>query len=451
MDDVRHAHVPNVQLPAIPGVPSTTPDQKPPGFLKCPPGYRSPMSEDKLQHNHSERTIAECGVRCDSVSDCPAFRYSPGARKCVVLHGNVSSSDDPQFQLCEKQPLRHFAKAEAPLFRPGEFVEQEDGHIKIGDTIGLYAVGSSSLVWMTWLDQLHLTLRRLGYTLPVVPAERTPETYPRLVPTCDDTKYFQHLKTSRFGRIGWSSWDFAMNGWEGCGSDGFREVQGLRIKCQHGAGCVFSKNPLNVSDIGRDASRSNITLIATWFNDDQHWSTKFKCFDGKKTDWHEMLPITLHCLKNTVQAIRERNPHTWIIIMAKYPETFKHQTFKFIIDYNMKVKEAMEKLPRTLFVDYYMPNDKEGVFYQSPAHGGHPNCRGSKIMTYAVMDRLYKAKVLSRGIRLLAPDKENVLNGKCDELDEAGCHTSAVCWRDPEEQKCKPYQAGFFQKDQEHR
>lgn len=460
-----HRPQPSLREPGLPraAVLPFVPEQA----IDCPPGYRlhRGAATDRADAMYNW-PIAECGVKCDMQEGCYAFRYGILSSACelmqsveIVASGASSSSfgrdalvtkrleeveEQLGHQVCRKKELRHFPGTEAPLFGPNEIVEQTGAHLQIGESIWLYAVGSSSLVWMTWVDQLHLALRRLGYKVPVVPANRTPEFYPRQVPKCDDTKYFQHLKTSRFGRIGWSSWDFALEGWEGCGADGFRMIRDLRVKCQHGAGCSFSKNPVRVSDIAQDASKSNITLVATWFNDDQHWSTHFKCFDGQKKDWKDIAPITLHCLLRTVRAIHAHNPHTWILIMAKYPETYKHMTYQFILDYNAEVKKAVEKEPKTFFVDFYMPNDEEGDFYQSPAHGGHPNCRGSKIMTYAVIDRLYQEGIISRSIRLVKPQKKDVLNGNCSALGIAACHTSALCWMEPGTQRCVPYGAGSF-------
>jgi len=157
-----------------------------------------------------------------------------------------------------------------------------------------------------------------------------------------------------------------------------------------------------------------------------------------------MAPISIHCLLRVIRKIHEVNPHTWIVIMGKYPETYRHKTFQFILDYNAQVKKATEREPRTLFVDFYMPNDEEGEFYQSPAHGGHPNCRGSQILAHAVLDRLFKAKVLARGLRLLPLSKESLLANNCDTLNASACHTSGLCWVDPADGACKPYEAGTF-------
>jgi len=214
------------------------------------------------------------------------------------------------------------------------------------------------------------------------------------------------------------------------------------VKCQHGPGCAFSKNPLNVSDLALDASRSNITFVSTWFNDDQQWSTHFKCFGGKKADRTQIEPVTVRLLHNLVQKIHARNPHTLVVIMSKYPETFKHKMPAFLINYNRRVKEALELEPKTLFVDYYLPNDEEGEFYRAPMYGGHPNCRGSQIMAQAVLKRLFEAKVLPRSIRLAENTKENLLAKECGQLAVDACHSSGFCWRDPDDGRCKTYKPG---------
>merc|ERR1712113_548291 len=86
---------------------------------------------------------------------------------------------------------------------------------------------------------------------------------------------------------------------------------------------------------------------------------------------------------------------------------------------------------------------KEGHFYQV-AHSGHPNCRGSQVMAYAAIDRLYKAKVLARTISLIEPETENIVNSNCKNLSRAACHTSAMCWVDPQDKLCKTYGPGTW-------
>mmetsp|Transcript_68063 Transcript_68063/g.134254 ORF Transcript_68063/g.134254 Transcript_68063/m.134254 type:complete len:472 (+) Transcript_68063:58-1473(+) len=414
-------------------------------LFACPPGYS--QAHDSGGKFPEDDAVKACGVKCDEMVTCRAFRYSVSKGLCDILDYDAfeDSRSDSGIQMCNKMELRRFDKKEAPLYKPDEFVEQTDAYFNVGGEIGVYAVGSSNLVWMTWLEQLHLNLRRLGYKLPLVPARRTPEKFPRRIPWCDDSQYFQHLRTSRFSRIGWASWDFALEGWEGCGADGFRIVEGLRVKCQHGPGCVFSKNPLLISDIASDASHSNITFVSTWFNDDQQWSTHFKCFGGKKVDRREIEPVSVKLVRRMVQKIHARNPNTWVVIMSKYPETYQHKTPEYILEYNRRVKVAVEQEPKTLFVDYYIPNDLEGEFYQALVHGGHPNCRGSQIMANAVLSRLFEAKVLPRSLLLAEGTKGNLLAQKCGQLAVDACHTSGFCWRDPTDGFCKVYKPGNFQ------
>jgi len=321
-----------------------------------------------------------------------------------------------------------------------DYIEQDGAGIQSGGTLRIYALGSSSLVWMTWLDQLHLYLKRLGYELPPLSAETSVRYYPKSVPRCDDTKYFAYLKTARFSKIGWSSWDFSFEGWDGC-IDGYRNVSGYRLKCEHGPGCHYGKEPLRVSSIARDAGKSNVTLLATWFNDyEQYWS-KYACFGGTELKHTDVLQISVTNLVALVRAIHRENPNVWVLVLAKYPQTYRHLTEPWMRGVNAGVRAAVEREPRTYFVDYYMPSDSEATLYQT-AHAGHPNCRGSKLMAHAVLRRLFGAKVLAKSYRFLPATVENVVNKDCAALGHDACHTSVMCWVDPADSKCKDYSSG---------
>jgi len=346
----------------------------------------------------------------------------------------------------KESPERHVPVVGPQLgpddYREQDYVEQSGANIEAFGEIWVYAVGSSSLLWMTWLDQLHLCLKRLGYSLPPVSAKLEPRYYPTTVPRCDDTKYFYNLKTARYAKIGWSSWDFAFEGWEGCGEDGYRTIAGQRVKCQHGPGCHFSKSPVRVSSIAADAGKSNVTLIASWFNDfEQYWG-HFKCFGMEKKSHAQILNVTIENLLNTVRAIHSQNPSVWVVIMAKYAQTWHHINEPWLVKANAGVKVSVEGEPRTLFVEYNMPDDDAGVEVYQTAHKGHPNCRGSQLMAHAVVQRLYGAKVLGRGLRLRPLAWEGVRRSDCGHLDPAGCHTSIVCWLDPKDRTCKEYGPG---------
>jgi hypothetical protein len=442
-----------VRLPKLPwAMPNPVPwtnDGNADSLLHCPPGYISKThSKDTAKVQTLilagvGKALSDCGFRCDNTSSCKAFMFGSEERRCVVLH-----NDEPgdgvigDYRFCLKMKTRQFGSNEAPLLRPSEYVQQEHAEIEVGEDIKIYAIGSSSLLWMTWLDQLHLVLRRLGYRLPVVPSKIGARLYTLQAPTCDDSQYFEYLRTTRYAKIGWSSWDFGFEGWEDC-KNGWRDINGIKIKCQHGAGCNFGKDPVYTSQLAEDASGSNITLLATWYNDDQQWSTHFKCFDGIKMGSLQVAPLSITMLLRMIRAIHQKNPHTLVLVMGKYPQTFRHVTYPFLKRYNKMVKEAVEREPRTLFVDFYMPNEDEGSFYQI-AHGGHPNCRGSKLLAHSVMDRLFKAKILSRSIRLGDTNKHGILNPNCSHADLVDCQTSALCWVDPQDNQCKTYSPGSW-------
>merc|ERR1712157_104439 len=97
----------------------------------------------------------------------------------------------------------------------------------------------------------------------------------------------------------------------------------------------------------------------------------------------------------------------------------------------------------TLFIEYDQPhpgNWKAWELWQK-AHPNHPNCRGSKLMAHSILERLYKEKILARTIKLVDKAK-NVAARNCEDLAGAVCHTSVLCWEDPDDKKCKPYSGG---------
>mmetsp|Transcript_9738 Transcript_9738/g.27330 ORF Transcript_9738/g.27330 Transcript_9738/m.27330 type:complete len:912 (-) Transcript_9738:209-2944(-) len=376
--------------------------------------------------------------------------YSAGTKQFhTVCLGSVCASSkdleydgandviDPDAGRVDASPT---ASSDKHLFSDEETLSQGGAPLNPGDNVWIYSVGSSNVVWMTWLDQLHLYLQRLGFRLPIVAAKTSPRYYATSVPMCDDTKHFEFLKTARFGRIGWSSWDFAYEGWDDC-KDGVRQVLNYTIKCQHGPGCHYSKLPLRVSWIAKDASKSNITLLATWFNDyEQHWSN-FKCFGGKKLSHFEISQVTIINLKRTVRAIHALNPNVWVLVMAKYSELYHHVNAPWMREVNTIVKNSIEQEPRTLFVDFEIPDETVAEMFQT-AHKGHPNCRGSKIMAQAAMQKLYDARVIGKTINIQAPTQERQANRNCQTLNVSACHTSALCWVDLNSKQCMPYSAG---------
>lgn len=321
-----------------------------------------------------------------------------------------------------------------------DVVRQSTAHFPAGSDLRIYAIGSSSLLWMTWLDQLHLLLLTLGFHVPLAPAAYKPRFYPKTVPACDDSMHFEYLKTARFARIGWSSWDFAYEGWEGC-EDGFRLVNGHKMKCQHGPGCHYSDVPLKKSVLAQDAAKSDITLLATWFNDfEQRWS-KYACFNNESLQTEEIAKMSATHLLSNIREIHKKNPKVWVLVLAKYSQTWGHLTEPWLRAANAHVKQIVEREPRTLFVDYEMPGDSVVKLYQT-AHAGHLNCQGSRFVARAVVKRLFDEKVLAHGLPLDNITESILPESNCSKMNAGSCHASSVCWVDPDTQKCVEYSGG---------
>jgi hypothetical protein len=390
-------------------------------------------------------TMEECGQRCDERQDCLSIEFSPKEQLCIVNNMGGQPEEKPvrDYQFCEK-PLAPSIRD--LLLKPSEYVEQEGAQIKAGGSVRVYVVGSSNVLWMTWVDQLHLYLLRLGYKVPAVPAKHNVTHYPSLPQTCDDTQYFTDLKTTRLGKIGWHSWDFAYEDWTDCVRDnpsdfnGYRLVANHKVKCEHGPGCAFGRATIPASGIAEDASWSDITLVTTWFNDDQ--PDALKCFYGERIPREDIANMSITGLLRTVRTIHDRNPDVWVLIMGKY-SNFREFPFPWVENLHALVKAAVEKEPRTLFIDYDKPNPGHWNAWElwQKAHPNHPNCRGSKLMAHAILERLFKEQVLTRSIRLV--NKKTYLNYRnCAELTGSACHTSVLCWIDPADGQCKTYGGG---------
>lgn len=332
-----------------------------------------------------------------------------------------------------------------PLFSPGEYEEQLNAAIPPAGNLHLYSVGSSNLVWMNWIDQLHYYLARLGYKMPLVPARTIlSRNSPRSCTTCDDSAYFSQLRTTRLGMVGWNSWDFAYNNFSDCNTAGFRDVGDHKVKCSVGPGCIGGKFLIPAADIAHDAGASNITVLTTWFNDHKAFLTKWACFNGEKLNHAQTAEVTVPSLRRLVRAIHAENPDVWILVMGLYPPTLEYKVVEsevpWIRELNIKVKDAIEREPKTLFVDYDIPGG--GLEMYDRMHYGHPNCRGAKVMVYATLQRLYEAKVLGRSLKFVNPNVNRV-NPKCSSLEGAACSTSVMCWVDPSDGVCKPYSTGL--------
>jgi len=280
--------------------------------------------------------------------------------------------------------------------------------------------------------------------MPLVPVQTIlSRDSPRSCDVCDDTAYFAQLRTSRLGMVGWNSWDFAYDNFSGCDSAGFRKVGSHQVKCSVGPGCIGGESLIRATDIAQDAAASNITIVSTWYNDHKAFLTKWACFKGEKLNQEETAEVTIPSLIRLIRAIHAQNPNVWILVMGLYPPTLHYKVVESELPWtrrlNNRVKEAIEHEPKTLFVSYVMPDG--GLEMYDRVHYGHPNCRGAKVMVFAALQRLYEARVLGRGLKLVDP-KRNFVNPNCSNLEGAACTTSVMCWVDPFDGVCKTYSVG---------
>merc|ERR1712232_318757 len=205
---------------------------------------------------------------------------------------------------------------------------------------------------------------------------------------------------------------------------------GVKVKCAHGPGCMFGRQVVKPSDIAEDASKSDVTLVSSWFNDENPDARR--CFAPHQSVTHDdILSMSIHGLQRLTRAIHKKNPNVWILIMAKY-SVFHHVVKSEFVKLNEKVKNAVETEPRTLFINYNEPPPRGWPLFSlwQSAHPNHPNCRGSKLMAHAILDQLFNSKVLARSLKLVNP-KVNKANSNCETLEGASCRTSAFCWVDP--------------------
>jgi hypothetical protein len=303
---------------------------------------------------------------------------------------------------------------------------------------------------MTWVQQLHLELSRLGYRLPLlnVSVESDDPRYP----VCDDSRWFSRLKTSHVGKVGYSSWDFAYDDWSGCvqrGNASYRSINGVSLRCGIGHDCEDTTAPASVrlSDVVTAASGADVVILSHWFNDHKGPTTDppFKCFDGERIEKEDTARIAIPHIVKLVQAIRSVTNSTWIAIMREYPTTrdfrVQDEAVGWVDRLNSGVEAAITRQPRTIFVDYPMPS---GVELYQRANYGHPNCRGSRLMAHGAVQALFRAKVIARALEPATDPEASVTDSNCSQLigGTAECHSSAVCWTDPLEGVCKEYGVG---------
>lgn len=313
------------------------------------------------------------------------------------------------------------------------YADKEGARFAAGQAVRLYAVGSSNTVWVPWLEELHLLLARLGFQLPLVPGTEKALTRPWQFPVCEDAGDYALLQTTRIGQVGWGSWGFAYEGCDGC-TAGFRKIAGWPVSCHPAWGCpADSPQPLHISRIVDDASGSDVTLLSCWINDSKQFATGNTCFNHANVSRVDTAAISLETLLRMIRTIHGRNPNIWVVVLALYPDEYTlsrvvdRETLPMINEINRRVREGLAHEPKTLFADYSFP---PGVEMFQSLHVGHPNCRAAKLMANSVVDVLFRAGVLGRGLAQKSGEAACPSLGAkadCASLDQACCQRAALC------------------------
>jgi len=325
-------------------------------------------------------------------------------------------------------------------------VFQEGALIPTGGEISFYTVGTSNVVWESWPDQVHSMLKRLGYSVPTAEFDLASLKQPTQAPRCDDASELSELDTPRVGRVGWSSWGFAFESKDDCGENGFRDILGHEVSCTNAWACnpawAADGGLVRPSEIAEEAQHSDVVIISNWVNDAKHRYSNYVCFGGEQIDALASTNLTVASLRKLIQAIHARNPDVTVLIMASYPNANGLHTNEWnlpdVAALNAAVESGITRSePNTFFVSYAFPAEED--MYQT-MHGGHPNCRGDRVMATAVLETLFRSKVLSKGLAL--DDSEQCLSsGACSGLSLACCQRSALC-HVAADLSCLPYGPG---------
>lgn len=359
----------------------------------------------------------------------PLVRRAALAAGSLLLVGGVAL-----LQLQRGSLLTRVRQSDRP---PQSLVALQSGHadqahaeFAAGAPLRVYVVGSSNVVWVTWVEQLHLLLQRLGFQLPEVHATEDPVHGPTDAPECEDSNDYKFLRTTRIGEPGWGSWGFAYEGANGC-SGGYRWIGGTPVNCSPSWGCPHAgPKPLHLSRIAADAAGSDVALFSCWINDSKQYATNNICFNSTKVSREATAALSVANLLRMVRAVHARNPKVWVVVLALYPDVVMPtravdpNTLPTIREINRRVREGLAGEPRTLFADYAFPNN---VDLFQVRHFGHPNCRASKLMANGVVDALYGAGVLGRGLADGGScDVASSINN-CKSLSQACCQRAARC------------------------
>mmetsp|Transcript_16859 Transcript_16859/g.52758 ORF Transcript_16859/g.52758 Transcript_16859/m.52758 type:complete len:503 (-) Transcript_16859:40-1548(-) len=342
-------------------------------------------------------------------------------------------------------PLPSPSPTSSPDLWPGT-VFQEGALIPVGGEIRLYTVGTSNVLWESWPDQVNAMLNRLGYTVPTEEFQLASVRRPTSAPTCDDAAEVSQLDTPRIGRLGWSSWGFAYDSKDDCGEAGFRDILGHNVSCVNAWACnpAWSRGGdfVKPSEVAEEAKNSDVVILSNWVNDAKQRYSGYVCFGGERIGAAASTKLSIDSLRRLIRAVHGRNPNAKVLVMAVYPDAngqfVNTGVLKHITAINAAVESALvPSEPNTFFVNFEFPPREE--VYQV-MHGGHPNCRGDRVMATAVLEALFRHKVISRGLAL--DDPQLCLGSKaCGELDFACCQRSALCYVSSE-RTCLPYGPG---------
>mmetsp|Transcript_143393 Transcript_143393/g.357250 ORF Transcript_143393/g.357250 Transcript_143393/m.357250 type:complete len:374 (+) Transcript_143393:81-1202(+) len=324
-------------------------------------------------------------------------------------------------------------------------VEQEGANIQVGGTVRLFAVGSSNLLWETWAEQLHVLLSRLGYQTPLVQPGSIPNvTRPLTSAVCDDGEEFADVHTLRVGKPGWSSWGFAYESTnEDACFDGYRHVLGHRLSCTNGWFCrpelTGPDKLVRPSDLAAAAKNADVVLLSSWVNDLPATMPGSLCFNGESVSFEEIAAITVFHLTQLIWRINSENAGVVFVVMAKYPGAAGKVVGSDYSALNAAVRKGLADFSlssKIIFADFSFPRDADMFLLK---RSGHPNCRGDKVMAMAVVEALFRAKVLARGVAMESAD-ECLAKSTCKELSLPCCQRSAFCTS--QNGTCMPYSAG---------
>jgi len=351
--------------------------------------------------------------------------------------GLSQSSSFEAFQALLHQRMDYECPRPCDGAPPGLDTVLRQGDVPENGKIRFYTIGSSNVVWETWPDQLHAMLNRLGYRVAgdhgqEGELEVAAMKQPKNVPICDDAYLYAHLTTPRVGRVGWSSWGFAYESKDDCGEDGFRRIAGHNVSCTNSWACDHAgqtpQTLVRPSQVAKEAQSSQVVLLSNWINDSRQHFAQNKCFGGENIDTVATTNITAESLRRLIRAIHARNPNAKVLVMARYPGAagvFVNAGDEARISaINAEVERMLTATePNTIFVNYAFPRGPE--MFQTK-NFGHPNCRGDKVMATAVVEALFRHKIISKAFAL--GDPELCLgSGDCASLGASCCQRSALC------------------------